>query len=146
MAYPLFHPESVEPVPVFLSADAFRAAFPGESEFVEFKQGIAADQIQQVAVAFSNVDGGVLLVGVAPDGRVVGVADSAVTRDRIYGALGLARQLGRYALDALDVDGSVSTRSRSRVGGKGPRRRTMAACWFGAAPRKSRSSAMNCSP
>ena len=107
MAYPLFHPESVEPVPVFLSADAFRAAFPGESEFVEFKQGIAADQIQQVAVAFSNVDGGVLLVGVAPDGRVVGVADSAVTRDRIYGALGLARQLGRYALDALDRHGAL---------------------------------------
>ena len=94
-------------MPLFLSADAFRAAFPGESEFVEFKQGIAADQIQQVAVAFSNVDGGVLLVGVAPDGRVVGVADSAVTRDRIHGALGLARQLGRYALDALDVDGSA---------------------------------------
>ena len=105
LAYPLFHPASPDPAPLFLSLAEFRDAFPEESEHVEFKQGLSADQLQQVAVAFSNADGGVILVGVAPDGRVVGVADSPSTRDRIYGALGQARNLGRILLHAVQVGG-----------------------------------------
>lgn len=103
MAYPLFHPESKQQSPLFLSRDAFRLAFPDESDHVEFKQGISADQIQQVAVAFSNADGGVILIGVAPTGIPVGIADSPATRDRIFGALAQARNLGRIWLHDVRV-------------------------------------------
>lgn len=104
MSYPPFHARSDQPQPLFMSALEFARAFPGESEWIEFKTGFSADQIQQVAVAFSNVDGGVIVLGVAPDGSVAGYADSAQTRDRIRGTLAQARNLGRTWLHPLAVD------------------------------------------
>jgi hypothetical protein len=47
----------------------FRAAFPGESQHVQFKRGTSMEQLQNTGVAFSNSDGGVILIGVQDDGR-----------------------------------------------------------------------------
>lgn len=105
MAYPLFHPESRRPIPLALSLADFRAAFPGESEFVEFKRGTSQEELQSTAVAFSNADGGVILIGVRDDGSIAARALDAGTQDDIHRAMQAARDVGRYALFQLDVDG-----------------------------------------
>jgi predicted HTH transcriptional regulator len=53
-----------------MSLAEFRAAFPGESQQVEFKRGTSMEQMQSTAVAFSNADGGVVLIGVQDDGAI----------------------------------------------------------------------------
>ena len=70
LAYPLFHPQSRAPHELVLSLDEFRAAFPGESQHVEFKRGTSIEQLQSTAVAFSNAEGGVILIGVRDDGSI----------------------------------------------------------------------------
>jgi ATP-dependent DNA helicase RecG len=105
LAYPLFHPESRRPIPLALSLADFRAAFPGESEFVEFKRGTSQEELQSTAVAFSNADGGVILIGVRDDGSIAARALDAGTQDDIHRAMQAARDVGRYALFQLDVDG-----------------------------------------
>lgn len=67
-----------------MSAEAFRVAFPGEGQLVEFKRGSSGEQLQNTAVAFSNADGGVILIGVADDGEVVGRQADAETQDAIH--------------------------------------------------------------
>jgi hypothetical protein len=69
LADPLFHPESRAAAPLTMSVAEFRGAFPGESQHVEFKRGTSMEQLQNTAVAFSNADGGVVLIGVQDDGR-----------------------------------------------------------------------------
>jgi hypothetical protein len=51
-----------------VSAAAFRRRFPREGDTVEFKTGVGQDPLQRSMVAFSNTDGGSVLVGVADDG------------------------------------------------------------------------------
>lgn len=49
----------------------------GEDEHVEFKENLKTQgKIIQTAVAFANTEGGVILVGVDDNGKVVGVQDS----------------------------------------------------------------------
>jgi hypothetical protein len=55
-----------------MSLAEFRAAFPGEGQHVEFKRGTSMEQLQNTAVAFSNADGGVVLIGVQDDGAPPG--------------------------------------------------------------------------
>lgn len=73
MPYPLFHPQHPDPPPLFLDRAAFASAFHGEGVHLELKQAVSANRIQEAAVAFSNTDGGVLVAGVSPEGRIVGV-------------------------------------------------------------------------
>ena len=105
MAYPLFHPESPRPIPLALNLTEFRAAFPGESDSVEFKRGTSQEELQNTAVAFSNADGGVILLGVRDDGSIAARALDAGTQDDIHRAMQAARDVGRYALLQVDVDG-----------------------------------------
>lgn len=105
LTYPPFHPESREPWPLTMSRREFASAFPGEGEHIEFKRGVSGAQLQDTAVAFSNADGGVLLVGVEDDGSILGRALDAGTQDDIHQAMQSARDVGRYAIAQLDVDG-----------------------------------------
>ncbi len=59
-------------MPLFMSLMEFAEAFPSESEFVERKSGFNRTAVQEAAVAFSNADGGVILIGVDDDGAIVG--------------------------------------------------------------------------
>ncbi|MGH2874290.1 MAG: ATP-binding protein [Solirubrobacteraceae bacterium] len=88
-----------------MSVAEFRAAFVGEGAWVEFKRGTSGEQLQNTAVAFSNADGGVILIGVEDDGSVSGRPADAGTQDAIHAAMQAARDVGRYAIHQLDVDG-----------------------------------------
>ena len=104
MSYPLFHPSRLGDIPMVLSLEEFAAAFPGEGEHVELKQGVSQARVQEAAVAFSNADGGVLVAGVAPDGRIVGVAHPGEKAKDLHQALREARDPGRYDVHELLVD------------------------------------------
>lgn len=67
--------------PTTLTEDEFRERFRGESATIEFKQGITS--LQDSIVAFSNTGGGVIVAGVANDGRVVGLPFTPAAEDRI---------------------------------------------------------------
>jgi ATP-dependent DNA helicase RecG len=105
LAYPPFHPEYRGQDPLTLSLTEFRAAFAGEGQHVEFKRGTSQEELQNTAVAFSNADGGVILIGVRDDGTIAARALDAGTQDDIHRAMQVARDVGRYALHQLDVDG-----------------------------------------
>src|SRR5690606_12974640 len=56
------------------------------------------------AVAFSNADGGVLLTGVSPDGRIVGVANPGEGAKDIHQAFRDVQNPGRYEVRQLHVE------------------------------------------
>lgn len=55
-----------------MTAGDFQAHFPSESNYVEWKTGVSSDGIQRAVVAFSNADGGVLMIGVDDQGHAKG--------------------------------------------------------------------------
>ncbi|MBM4461100.1 MAG: AAA family ATPase [Chloroflexi bacterium] len=56
----------------------------GEGETVEFKRSVAElEKAVETVAAFANTRGGVVLIGVHPDGRIVGVDVGQTTRERI---------------------------------------------------------------
>jgi ATP-dependent DNA helicase RecG len=105
MAYPLFHPSSPAPLPMFMSSAEFEDAFPRESEFVERKSGFNRTSVQEAAVAFSNADGGLILIGVDDTGTIVGRELSPGLLDDIHRAMREAHDPGRYAVHELAVNG-----------------------------------------
>ena len=72
MTYPLFHPNNTEPRPMMMTAGDFRRAFPVEGEYIEFKTGLSVEQLRRSVVAFSNTDGGAILLGVDDDANARG--------------------------------------------------------------------------
>jgi ATP-dependent DNA helicase RecG len=104
LPYPLFHPARPGDLPVLLSAADFATAFPGESDFIELKTGLSPRRVQETAVAFSNADGGVYIVGVEPDGRIVGVTQPGEKAKDIHQAMRDVRDPGRYDVHGLQAD------------------------------------------
>lgn len=102
-SYPPFHPERRE-IPLILGSDEFRREFPEESQYIEFKTGTSRNQLQETVVAFSNADGGVILIGVADDGRIVGRDLDAGTTDSIHQVMRDVHDPGRYSLHRASVD------------------------------------------
>lgn len=107
MSYPPFHPQRPGSLPLFLDGREFADEFPGEGVHIEFKQGVSERRIQDAVVAFSNTDGGVVLVGVSPEGRITGVGQPGEKARDIYHAVRDVQNPGRYAVDELQVDGRV---------------------------------------
>jgi ATP-dependent DNA helicase RecG len=91
-------------MPLALSLDEFREAFPGEGQHVEFKRGTSQEELQNSAVAFSNAAGGVILIGIRDDGAIAARALDAGTQDDVHRAMQAARDVGRYTLHQVDVD------------------------------------------
>jgi ATP-dependent DNA helicase RecG len=104
MAYPPFHPSNAAPDPLFMSSSEFNEAFPSESEFVERKSGFNRAAAQEAAVAFSNSDGGVILIGVDDAGVIVGRELTPGLLDDVHTAMREARDPGRYSVNELRVD------------------------------------------
>ncbi|MGH3932268.1 MAG: ATP-binding protein, partial [Pseudonocardiaceae bacterium] len=67
--------------------------------------GPSRDRIARAVAAFSNTDGGVLLVGVAPDGRPVGINMDGEALASLHRAVGSVHDGGRYEIIPIDVDG-----------------------------------------
>jgi ATP-dependent DNA helicase RecG len=105
LSYPVFHPRSRRPSPLTVSASEFRSYFPTEGFHVEFKAGVGTRPIQETAVAFSNADGGIILIGMSDAGEILGRTLDPGTEDALHDALVSASDLGRYELHALDVNG-----------------------------------------
>ena len=119
MAYPLFHPRADTEPPMLLDAVEFRRGFPGESGHVEFKQGVSEKAIARAVVAFSNTDGGVVLVGVAPDGSPVGTNTDGEALARLHRVVGGVHDGGRYEITTVQADDrsiAVIAVSRRREG------------------------------
>ncbi len=103
MPYPPLHPLSPAQ-PERLSGEKFRESFDGESEYVEFKTGTGNQPLQDAIVAFSNADGGVILVGVDNNGSVVGRDLGQGTLDAITQAFRDTRDPGTYSIRAIHVE------------------------------------------
>jgi len=102
LSYPPLHPESQER-PSQLTKTAFKRAFPAESDYVEFKAGVSSKQLQDSIVAFSNADGGVILIGVDDAGNVKGRALDGGTSDDIHAVFGDIHAPGRYEITEVEV-------------------------------------------
>jgi len=72
---------------------------------VEFKQGAPAAKIADTVAAFSNSDGGVLLLGVKGDGEPVGLTIGPETERKVHGAVRTLYSPARYDIAELDVEG-----------------------------------------
>jgi len=105
LTYPPYHPDRIEPWPSDYTTIEFRRQFSTETGLVEFKTGIGAKPIQESVVAFSNANGGVVLIGVKDDGSVVGRELTPGAADDLHRAVRDARDPGRYALHQFTVDG-----------------------------------------
>jgi ATP-dependent DNA helicase RecG len=92
-------------MPLALTTEEFQRDFPQENQYIEFKRGIGQDQVPNTAVAFSNADGGVILIGVDDYGEVVGRALDAGSTDAIYGTMRTVRDPGRYSLHEVSIAG-----------------------------------------
>jgi ATP-dependent DNA helicase RecG len=103
-SYPPFHPERRE-LPLALEPKEFRKSFPAEGDFIEFKTGISRNQIQETVVAFSNAQGGVILVGIGDDGGVIGRSLDAGTADALHQVMRDIHDPGRYSLHELAIEG-----------------------------------------
>lgn len=87
-----------------MSRAEFERAFPEESDYVEFKQGISRNQLQDTVVSFSNASGGVILIGIADNGDVVGKPYDSGTVDSIHQVMRDVHDPGRYSLHRLLVE------------------------------------------
>lgn len=103
MTYPLFHPDNPAQPPLWLSVEDFQAAFPGEGDHLELKRGVSEHRIQEAVVAFSNANGGVYIVGVAPDGHIHGVTQPGEASKDVHQAVRDARNPGRYEVHEVGV-------------------------------------------
>lgn len=103
MTYPLFHEAGPIDVPMAVTAAEFARAFPGESDFVEFKQGLPEHKVREAIVAFSNSEGGVILIGVDAHGRVVGVSVDGEMQARVHRTVAGVTAPGRYEVRELLV-------------------------------------------
>ena len=105
MTYPLFHPSSHRPIPLVLTRQDFREEFPGEDGHIEFKESVSnGDRIQDAVVAFSNSDGGVLIVGVDKAGRVIGIRDTGEIERQVHQIVRNTNNPGRYEVHTLGVE------------------------------------------
>ncbi len=105
MTYPLFHPRSNEPRPSDLTAQEFAERFHSESIHVEFKEGFSQKRITAAVVAFSNTDGGVILIGVDDKARIKGAAPNGKRHKDLHEWIGNLNDPGRYEICDLRVQG-----------------------------------------
>jgi ATP-dependent DNA helicase RecG len=103
MAFPPFHPALPGPAPLALSEPEFRARFEAESQYVEFKEGVSGRPIQDAVVAFSNTDGGVILIGVRDDGTIAGRELTQSVEESLHQTVADTRNPGQYSIHRLIV-------------------------------------------
>jgi ATP-dependent DNA helicase RecG len=88
-----------------MSSTAFRRRYPAESQTVEFKQGVSETKIAEAVTAFSNTDGGVVLIGVAPTGDPRGTSVDGEALARLHRVVANVHRPGRYEIAALNITG-----------------------------------------
>jgi ATP-dependent DNA helicase RecG len=92
-----------------MTSAEFEAAFPTESGLVERKKGAGRAPLTETVVSFSNTNGGVILIGVDNDGRIVGRELTQGLEDDLHEMIGYVREAGRYSIYPLEVGGIAIT-------------------------------------
>ena len=88
-----------------MTAREFRAAFPAEGKHVEFKEGLSTKELRRTIVAFSNADGGVIVLGVADDASVKGFTLTSKGSAQLNSdVLGEVINPGRYEVHHIAID------------------------------------------
>jgi ATP-dependent DNA helicase RecG len=85
-----------------LDPDEFRKLF-AENSLVEWKESISQKKVSEAVVAFSNATGGVIQIGVADDGRIVGRRLDPSNEVQIHQIFQTIINPGRYSLSELVV-------------------------------------------
>src|SRR6266853_1399759 len=88
-----------------MSKTEFGAAFPAENDHIEFKAGFGGS-LQEAIVAFSNSDGGVIVIGVDDSGQVVGKQLTQGLVNAIHQLFIDTRNPGRYEIHPILVNGT----------------------------------------
>ena len=102
-----------------MTLNEFRAAYPNESNFVEWKSGSGRKPIQNAIVAFSNTDGGVLMIGVDDRGAPVGKPFDSNLEKELWETINQIESPGSIQLNSLtvgNVDVTVVSISQRRQG------------------------------
>jgi ATP-dependent DNA helicase RecG len=102
MSYPPFHERSADE-PMVVTREEFSDLFPSESTYLERKTGLSNSAIGEAVVAFSNTEGGVILIGVRDDGTVLGRELTPTVETQLHEAIGHVHNPGRYDLKQLLV-------------------------------------------
>jgi ATP-dependent DNA helicase RecG len=102
MAYGGLNPERPEAWPEALDEAQFAARFSGETDTIEFKQGLTG--IPDSVVAFSNAHGGIICTGVHNNGTVVGLPFTPAVEDRIIDEVRHTNSPGPVAVRGLRID------------------------------------------
>jgi ATP-dependent DNA helicase RecG len=89
-----------------ISMEEFTRAFSTENGYVERKTGIGTRALQEAVVAFSNSEGGVVLIGVDDSGAVLGKPLTQGAEESIHQIVAEVRNPGRYDVQPLSVDGT----------------------------------------
>ena len=84
-----------------MSPEDFAATFPTEDSLIERKSGASNREIQRAMVAFSNSEGGLILIGVADGGAVLGKPLTSGLEDAINQAAMATHGVGRYWIHEL---------------------------------------------
>jgi ATP-dependent DNA helicase RecG len=92
-----------------MTLEDFEAEFPTESHFVERKAGTGYKPLQESIVAFSNADGGVILIGVNNSGQILGRELTQGVADALHQVMADVRDPGRYEMQPLIVNGTAIT-------------------------------------
>src|SRR5438105_1243436 len=103
--FPPFHPLS-SAQPSSMSREDFDGAFAAESDSVERKSGTGQNPIARAITAFSNTEGGVLLVGVNDQGQLLGRPLTEGVEAAIHTAALTIHDPGRYWIKEVDLDGT----------------------------------------
>lgn len=103
MSYPPFHPRSDHDPPLVLTEEDFARWFPAEGQHIEFKEGFSIMEIARATTAFSNSDGGVILIGVNEAGTVRGVSLGGEREAKLHGLMSDLHDPGRYEIHRVIV-------------------------------------------
>ena len=86
-----------------MTAEGFTAHFPTEGRYAEFKEGLSDKQVRRAVVAFSNTDGGVVILGVTDEGVVKGMSLSSKRNAHLHHVLSEIHNPGRYEVFEVTV-------------------------------------------
>lgn len=92
-----------------MTSGQFEASFPDENSFVEWKTGISRKQIQRSIVAFSNAEGGVLMLGVDDHGRLTGKPLDAGLEKTLWQIINDVESPGPIEINPLTVEDAEIT-------------------------------------
>lgn len=88
-----------------MTDEEFRAAFPAENRYIEFKEGLSVKELRRAVVAFSNTDGGIVMLGVLDDGSVRGFTLTSKGGAQLSNdVLGEVVNPGRYEVHQIAIN------------------------------------------